>query len=224
MRTLSLYFLILTQTILHAQDGTKVDCRFLSLDTQNELPKILVLSSKDAEASLTVPNGSISEKVTCFSQTDTFTFLSAADQKPIATAKISPSIKTAILVFVPGPPAAGTPTWRIFVVEDSSKNFPDGGAFVANFHSQDIRFIIGETKLILKPGSIHGVSMPTKRDSFNMAPVAFQFLQDGAWVGASETMLRFLPKTNYLMFTFLDKASGRPRVMTFQDSKFAVAE
>jgi hypothetical protein len=110
------------------------------------------------------------------------------------------------------------------VVEDSAKNFPDGGAFVANFHSQDIRFVIGETKLILHPGATYGVPIPTKRDSFNMAPVAFQFQQDGAWVGASETMLRFLPKTNYLMFTFMDKSSGRPRVVTFQDSKFAVAE
>ncbi|MCX8496239.1 MAG: hypothetical protein ORN51_08670 [Akkermansiaceae bacterium] len=224
MRILTICFSLLFQTILHAQDGTKVDCRFLSLDTQNEVPKMLVLSGKDAQASLTVPTGSISEKMTCFSLTDTFTFVSAADQKPIATAKISPNIKAAILVFVPGPSASDKPTWRIFVVEDSAKNFPDGGAFVANFHSQDIRFVIGETKLILHPGATYGVPIPTKRDSFNMAPVAFQFQQDGAWVGASETMLRFLPKTNYLMFTFMDKSSGRPRVVTFQDSKFAVAE
>ena len=224
MRTLSLCFFLISQTLLNAQDGTKVVCRFLSLDTNNEIPRMLVLTGKDAEAPITVPSGSISEKVSCFSQSDTFSFLSASDHKPIATTKIAAGIKAAILVFVPSPPTAGAPSWRIFVIDDSAKNFPDGGAFVANFHSQDIRFIIGETKLILKPGSIQGVPMPTNRDTFNMAPVAFQFQQDATWVGASETMLRFLPKTNYLMFTFMDKSTGRPRVMTFQDSKFAVAE
>ena len=61
--------------------------------------------------------------------------------------------------------------------------------------------------------------LPTKRDAFNMAPVVFQFQQGENWRNASESMLRFLPGMHYLMFAFVEAASGRPRIVTFQDAK-----
>ena len=66
--------------------------------------------------------------------------------------------------------------WRVFVIEDTPKNFPDGGAFVANFHNKDIRFVIGEQQDHAPPRAPPMASPGrTKRDDFNMAPVVFEF-------------------------------------------------
>ena len=141
----------------------------------------------------------------------------SADRKPAATAKIPNTGKAFILIFVPAPKAPDALPWRVFVIEDSPANFPDAGAFVANFHNQEIRFILGEKKLMLKSGGAHGFASPTKLDSFNMAPVSFEFQQNGTWRVAKESMLRFLPGMRYLFFAYVDPTSGRPRISTFRD-------
>lgn len=216
MRALSICLLLITQALLHAEDGITVTCRFLSLDTK-ALPPMLAPSTGGAEAELIVPTSALSEPIACFSKTDTLTFFAAADHKPLATAKIPANIKSAILCFVPAGTATNSLPWRIFIVENSPKNCPPGGVFVANFHSQDIRFVIGETKLILHPGSTYGVPMPTKRNEGNMASVMFQFQKGDAWVGATDTMLRFLPRISYFMFASMDATTGRPQVTSFQN-------
>lgn len=224
MRTLWFCLFLLYPVFTRAEDGRKVECRFVSLSSETPPPALLTTSADGVESPVAVPNGALSAVSPCFSKTDTFSFLSAADHTPAATATIPADVKSAILVFVAVPKAAGSLPWRVFVIEDSAKNFPDGGAFVANFHSQDIRFVIGENKLMLHPAGSHGVARPTQRDDFNMATVVFQFQQGDTWRDASESMMRFLPGMRYLMFAFVDAASGRPRVVTFQDqSTTAVA-
>lgn len=217
MRTLSLCLLLLYPALTLADDGRKVDCRFVSLSSDAPPPALLTTSADGAETPVAVPTGALSAPSPCFSKNNTISFLTAADRTPAATATIPADVKAAILVFVAAPKAPGALPWRVFVIEDSAKNFPDGGAFVANFHSQDIRFVIGETKLMLRPAGSHGVARPAQRDAFNMASVAFQFQQGDTWRDASESMMRFLPGMRYLMFAFIDPASGRPRVVTFQD-------
>ncbi len=217
MRTLWFCLLLLHPAYIKAQEGRKVDCRFVTLSSDISPPALLTASADGVESPVAVPNGALSAVSACFSKTNTFAFLSAADRTPAATATIPAGVKSAILLFVAVPKAPGSLPWRVFVIEDSAKNFPDGGAFVANFHSQDIRFVIGETKIMLHPAGSHGVARPTQRDDFNMASVAFQFQQGDTWRDASESMLRFLPGMRYLMFAFVDATSGRPRVVTFQD-------
>jgi len=214
--------LLMSASPARAQDVRTVKCRFASLETGNAMPAILALSADGAEFPIAVPTGSLSDETDCYSKTNNFSFLQAGDHQPAAIASIPENVKSAVLVFIPALKIPNTLPWRVFVVEDSPRNFPDGGAFVANFYSQDIRFVIGESKIILKPGSSVGVARPAKRDDFNMAPVAFQFLQDGNWRNASETMLRFLPNKNYVMFAYLDEASGRPRITTVQNGKLPV--
>ena len=219
MRFFSVLLLIFSSTLVHAQEGQKVNCRFLCLDTNATLPTLLTTSANAGEISIKITAGAITESFPCFSKTATFSFLSSIDRKPVAEVKIPANMKSAVLVFLPSPTTSNALPWRIFAVEDSSKNFPNGGAFVANFHTDDIRFIIGENKLMLKPTGFCGVMLPTKRDAFNMAPVVFQFQQGENWRNASESMLRFLPGMHYLMFAFVEAASGRPRIVTFQDAK-----
>ena len=200
-----------------AQEETKVSCRFICLESTAPPPLICVAAGVEVACKVTA--GSISDEVVCSAQDTVMNFLSTADRKPAATAKIPASFKRAILVFVSGAKTPNALPWRVFVIEDSITNFPDGGALVVNFHNQDIRCIVGEAKNQLRPTGTVGVPLPAKRDDFNMAPVAVQFQLGEKWRNASETMLRFLPGMRYLIFAYLDPASGRPKVGTFQDNK-----
>lgn len=204
-----------------AQEETKISCRFLCLEATAP-PLLVCTSASGLEIECKVPSGSISKETTCYAASNTVTFLSKDDRKPAATAKIPANVTRAIFVFVSGPKTPDALPWRIFVIEDSTKNMPDGGAFVVNFHNQDIRCVVGEAKNQLRPAGSLGIPLPEKRDDFNMAPVAIQFQVGDAWRNASETMLRFLPGMRYLIFAYLDPASGRPKVNTFQDTKVTV--
>lgn len=218
MRTLCFCLLFLCPAISHAQDFRKVACRFISLDSAAPPPPLLNVAEKDVEIRCTITTDTLSPATFCFAKGNTLTFISTADRKPAATATLPPNGHAFILVFVAAAKSPDALPWRVFVIEDSAKNFPDGGAFVANFYHQDIRFLIGESKIMLRPAGSHGVARPEKRDHFNMAPVIFEFQQDDTWKTAKESMLRFLPGLRYLIFAYLDPESGRPRIVTFRDT------
>lgn len=217
MRALIL-ILALLPSFLSAQDSRPVGCRFLNFGGTDSSASVLATSNKGGEVSCPLSTNGLSDPIVCLATDNKITFLSPADRKPAATATIPASAKNALLVFVPTPSsAAGSSPWRVLVIEDSPKNFPDGGAFVANFYSKDIRFVIGEHKGMLHPAGQHGYAIPTQRDNFNMAPVIVEFLQDENWRTASESSVRFLTGMRYLIFAYVDPASGRPRISTYQD-------
>ncbi|MCX6876449.1 MAG: hypothetical protein NTW21_21965 [Verrucomicrobia bacterium] len=217
MRILCFCLLLLCPAFSHAQDGRKVTCRFLCFDGVEPPPPLLNVFDKGIEVTCKIPADSFSPVTICFAKADAITFLAAEDRKPVATARIPAGVATVILVFVPAEKLPNVLPWRVFVIEDTAKNFPNGGAFVANFYTKDIRFLIGEDKIMLQSGKFHGFAMPKQRDAFNMAPVIFQFQQDDSWRTASESMLRFVPGMRYLIFAFVDPASGRPRISTYKD-------
>jgi hypothetical protein len=217
MRTIRLCLLLLCPAICTAQEFRKVSCRFLGLDENNPTPSLLNVGEKGTEVPCEVYTERPSPAIVCIARDNTINFITAADRKPACIAKIPPDGKAFVLLFVAAGKPTDSPPWRIFVIEDTPKNFPDGGAFVANFHNQDIRFVIGESKLMLHSGGSHGFATPPKLDAFNMAPVRFEFQQGEVWTVAKESMLRFIPGMRYLMFAYVDPASGRPRICTFRD-------
>jgi len=220
MRALCLCLILLGQSLGHAQDFKKVSCRFLSLDRDAPPPPLLNMGDKGAEVPCTVTTESLSPPTVCFAKGEVLNFVTAADHKPAASATVPPNVPAAMLIFVPAPKNPKSPNalpWRVFVIEDTVRNFPDGGAFVANFHNQDIRFSIGGGKFMLHSAGYHGFPMPTERNNFNMAPVVFELLQQDKWQTAKETMLRFLPGMRYLMFAYIDPVSERPRIVTYRD-------
>ncbi len=217
MRAFLLCLLTLCPLIGNAQEFKKISCRFLCLDSANPAPPLLNIGEKDSEILCTIYTEEISPAVACTAKDNTINFISSVDRKPVATAKIPNNGKAFILIFVPAAKAPDALPWRVFVIEDSSANFPDGGAFVANFHNQEVRFVLGEKKLMLKSGSSHGFASPSKLDAFNMAPVSFEFQQKGTWRVAKESMLRFLPGMRYLFFAYIDPTSGRPKISTYRD-------
>ena len=204
-----------------AEEDVKINCRFLCLENASP-PPLLCVSASGAEVTSKIPNGAISGESVCYAVENAITFLTPSDRKTAAVAKIPANLKRAILIFVAGPKTPGALPWQVFVIEDSTKNMPDGGAFLVNFHNQDIRCIVGEAKIQLRTGMSSGVGQPAKRDDFNMAPVAIQFQLADKWRDASETMLRFLPGIRYLIFAYRDPESGRPKVRTVEDMKINV--
>ena len=195
-----------------------VDCRFLSLAGTPPPPPLLNSGDARQEATVNVPVNVLSPMIRCFADQGTIRFLAADDGRPVASAAIPAGVDAALLVFLPAAAAEGAPpTWRVMVIEDSPAKFPDGGAFVANLYNGEIRFVIGEHRNLLRRGGSHGFQRPNQRDPFNMAPVIVQFQEGETWRTASESNLRFVPGSRFLILTYVDPASGRPRVATFPD-------
>lgn len=219
MRFFSVISLLVCSLIpAQAQDVRQVSCRFLCFGCGKTPPALVSVSDNGADVPCPVSDNSLSPVTVCAAKADTIAFLSSADRKPAAVAKVAPTMNRVILVFVPGDKTPDALPWRVLVIQDSPKNFPDGGLFVANFYNNDIRMRIGDHTGLLHASGQYGFPMPGGRNAFNMAPVVFQFQQGGQWRTASESMLRFLKGMRYLVFTYIDPASGRPRISTIQDN------
>jgi hypothetical protein len=220
MRLILTLALLVSGTTAFAQDIRPIECRFLAFGVKDDAAAIAV-SDKGEEIACPLPTSNLSKRITCTAKDGKIPFLAAADRKPMATASIPSGVNSALVVFVrldkAAANAAPSAGWRVFVIDDSAKSFPDGGAYVANFYSSDIRFVIGEHKGLLKAAGTHGYAMPKERDDFNMAPVIFEFLNGDKWRIANESSLRFLPGMRYLIFAYVDPVSGRPKINTYQD-------
>ncbi|MBC8128008.1 MAG: hypothetical protein H8M99_12780 [Gloeobacteraceae cyanobacterium ES-bin-144] len=220
MRAIITSLVLLLPVLGHAQNSRPVRCRFLSFGGTGDPPPAIAISDKGTETTCPLSSIKLSAEIMCFAKANAIDFLSSADRKPMATATIPAGVGAALLIFVQAPKtpeATAPPTWRVLVIEDSPKNFPDGGAFIANFYNKDIRFVIGEHTGMLHAAGSHGYEKPKELDSFNMAPVTFEFLQENKWHIANESALRFLTGMRYLIFAFVDPVSGRPRINTYQD-------
>lgn len=198
-----------------------MECRFLSFGTERNDRSVIALSEKGEDIACPLSTTQLSPKIPCPAKDNKIAFISAEDRKPFAVANIPSGVKSALVIFVklakPGENSDPNAGWKVFVIEDTPKSFPDGGAYVANFYPGDIRFVIGEHKGMLKPAGTFGYAMPQQRDDFNMAPVIFEFKSGDKWRIANESSLRFLPGMRYLIFAYIDPVSGRPRINTYQD-------
>ncbi len=204
------------------QASRKVDCRFIGFGGKAESFVYTTAASGNVEkCKLSILQ--ISPTVTCSSVNGQITFFSTPDKKTrSAVANIPETVNKCVLVFVPSKAATPDPAalaWRVLVIEDSPKNFQDGGALIVNFYSKDIQFSIGEHKGLMKPAGMKSLTMPTLRNPFNMSAVAFKFNEGNKWVLASENSLRFVPNIRYLMFTYSDEISGRATLRVVSDIK-----
>ena len=138
------------------------------------------------------------------------------NNEPVAAVKIPPSLKSALLLFVPNPKQGGK-AYHVVVLDDSQATFKPGGALVLNLYQKDVRFIIGEHKKQLSPGKVLYLDIPNQRDDFNMASVAFQFEGPKGWRTATENRLRFTERLRHVIVTYVDTRSKRPRLRTYRD-------
>lgn len=221
MRPLTLALFLLCSLLCQAQEPEPgaVRCRFITLANLKTPPTLVNISPTGAESHCKVEGNRFSEEKFCYANNGIIPFQFLDTGEPAASAKLPGKINSAILVVLPAPKNTTGLPWKIFVIDDSQKNFPFGGALVANFHRDNIAFVVGEHKIKLRPGMTHGFARPEQRDDFNMSVVNFQFQQGEAWRSASESKLRFIPAYRYLMFAYIDPGSGRPRLNTLKDFK-----
>jgi hypothetical protein len=222
MRLFLIPLFLLLSCLARAQELRPVQCRFLCFGgAEEELPLVLSASKEGVDVSCPLSADAISPAIVCFAEGNSIDFVLPDGKTPVAKATIPPSVKSTILVFVATPKKPGeadsATRWRVLVIEDTAKNFPDGGIFIANFFNNDIRFVLGEHMGKLRAGGSRGYARPAERDAFNMAPVIVEFLNEEKWQIANESALRFLPGMRYLIFAYVDPVSGRPRINTYQD-------
>lgn len=207
---------VLLPGLAAAAETRAISCRFLGFGTAEPV-ELTALGGEAADAACTVPSGSLSPPVSCTAVDGTLTFVAGADKKPAASVSVPAGVSSVILIFLPsGKPAPGA-AWRTMMIQDNAKSFPEGGAYVANLNTADIRFIIGEHKGTLHPGGAHGYPMPKERNTFNMATVIFEVQNGEKWRKANESALRFLPGMRYLILAYTDPRTNRPRISTVQD-------
>ncbi|MGB6222810.1 hypothetical protein [Haloferula sp.] len=220
MRILISLLILLSPSISFAQgkseEGRQVQCRFLSFGSNGKQSALNASAPGGDKIPCPLSASRISDPIVCIALDNKINFTSPDDATLQAVATIPSGVRSAILIFLPASKSAPLP-WKVITINDSAKGFPPGGALVANFHKGDIRYIIGEHKGALHQADTKTYAMPTKRDSFNMAPVIFEFQQDDDWRKANESALRFLPGVRYLFFAYTDPRSKRPRIKTYKD-------
>ena len=109
MRTLLFSVVLLLPSLVHAQEGRPVRCRFLSFGGGGEDTTAIALGDKGAEIKCPLSSSQLSSPIVCSAKNNSITFVSEAGKKPLASATIPATVNSALLVFVQMPKKADAP-------------------------------------------------------------------------------------------------------------------
>lgn len=208
---------LLNYCFAYGQEPTPVTCHFLCFqrDAANT-SKLGVKISDDKIIDCPLPLELISDPIELTPNNNEIAFVKAAGDKVFsAKAKIPVGIRKALVLFIAAPAAKAPLLYDTFVLDFSSKGFPKDGSVVVNLYAGEVRYVIGEHRILLKPGKTAELERPKKLNDFNMAGVRFEFLQDTKWRVAADTTVNFPPDQQQLFVAFLDPRSQRPQLRTF---------
>jgi hypothetical protein len=135
-----------------------------------------------------------------------------------ASIKVPPGLKRAVVVVLPAP-TGKKPAYRMLLIDDSEKAFPQGDSRALSLINVETAIQAGEHKLPVKPGSIANVPAVRKVDEFNMAQTNFYYQQDGSWVAFAERQLQFLDATRRIFIIHATPGAHQPTVTTIVDTK-----
>lgn len=139
-----------------------------------------------------------------------------------ASIKLPPDLKRAVVVVLPATPG-GKPAYRMLLIDDSEKAFPNGESRVLSLINVESAIQAGEHKLPVKPGTITAVPSVRKVDEFNMAQTNFYYQQDGAWVAFAERQLQFLDASRRIFIIHATPGAIQPTITTIVDTNLKVA-
>jgi hypothetical protein len=135
---------------------------------------------------------------------------------PIAVANIPTGMKSALVLFFPVAGDKDQMVYRTSVIDASIDGIPKDGALIMNLYSKDVRAVIGEHRIALKPGGTAKVARPKDRNDFNMSAVALLAESGGQWQVISETLLPFVEESQHFFISYPDAKSGRPAFRALQ--------
>jgi len=134
-----------------------------------------------------------------------------------ASIKLPINLKRAIIVVLPSPPGA-KPAYRMLLIDDSEKAFPNGESRVLSLINTESAIQAGEHKLPVKPGKITAVPPVRKVNEFNMAQTNFFYQQAGSWVAFAERQLQFLDASRRIFIIHATPGAIQPTVTTIVDT------
>lgn len=134
-----------------------------------------------------------------------------------ASIKLPPDLKRAIVVVLPAP-AGMKPAYRMLLIDDSEKAFPNGESRALSLIKVETAIQAGEHKLPVKPGIITAVPPVRKVDEFNMAQTNFYYQQGGSWVAFAERQLQFLDACRRIFIIHATPGALQPTITTIVDT------
>lgn len=213
-----LFVLFALPSLIHADEDGRISCRLLNFQRDGGgLDKLYVVDPASGEQiECKVRRDKLSEPVRLPLANGSLVFrLSPGDAEPASTAVVPKAIRKALVLFLPT--ADEKQKFRTVVLDGSEKSFPESGCLVLNLYSENVRFILGENKILLPAGKTVTLGRPEERDNFNMAGVIFQFNAKGEWRSAYESKSRFPKGQRHLYISYVDPKTRRPKVRAYRD-------
>ncbi len=96
----------------------------------------------------------------------------------VAKAKLPVQFKTGIFMFLPGTGKAGDPPFRVLVIEDSYRDFPQGAFKVLNLSPMPVQIQLEKKEFNFKPGETQVIEDPPVGANNSSGMEAFSF-KDG---------------------------------------------
>jgi hypothetical protein len=139
----------------------------------------------------------------------------------VAVATIPSGMKNVLVMFFPHPADSEEKTaYRTVAINASADGIPVDGALVMNLYGSDVRVVLGEHRVLLKPGKSTGLVRPKKRNDYNMAPVVIQAKANGEWKIMAETLVRFPPGQQQFFVSYPDPATKSLALRAYQIDDF----
>lgn len=132
----------------------------------------------------------------------------------VATTRVPAEMRRALVVLFPNPAGAATP-YRSLVFEHNERDFPFGTYRIINLAPTPIRGAVGSQVVNARPGEITNLELRGQPGS--IAPVRFEYFDDGNWNLLTETRCAIRNDRRWLMCVYQDPANGRYHIRTIPD-------
>ena len=148
-------------------------------------------------------------------------FTSAADRasikdKLVARLKVPATLRTAILMFLPGDGRPGSPPCRILPIDDSLGAFPRGSLKVINLSQAPLRIELEKKPFDFKSGETRLIEDPPVGDANASAMRSFSF-RDGEWRKVAAGNWPHPGQKRVLQVAFDNAASGSVEMRGIRD-------
>ena len=223
MKKLLLILAFILPPITRAQEAASIQIRVLCFERDaTGIDKLSVIRPDKSTIDLKFPESFFSPKTKVPVVEGKVGFYNPANLAgpPIAIASIPAGMKSGIVMFFPVDGGKDNLAYRTSVVDASIEGIPQDGALIINLFDKEVRVVIGEHRLILKPRKSAAVARPKDRNDYNMAPVVFLAEVNGEWKTASETLVRFPEKLQQLFVSYPDAQSKRLSFRAYQIGDF----
>lgn len=223
MKKILLVLALILPVSTRAQEAASVQIRILCFERDaTGIDKLAVIHPNQPRVDLKFPESFFSPKTKVPVVEGKIGFYNPANLAgpPIAVATIPSGMKNGIVLFFPAEAGKDNMVYRTSVMDASMEGIPQDGALVMNLFNKEVRVVVGEHRLILKPGKSAPVVRPKDRNDYNMSPVVFLAEVNGEWKTASETLVRFPEKLQQLFVSYPDSQNKRLSFRAYQIGDF----